>query len=328
MMTIKLFRQLRFSARLLRTVIFSFFILTSILSGTASFAEDDNIPRLALPDILNLILTKPENEPTREITVEHNGNRLIVSSSKAPTWKVEFAVGSGAPGGGTATAVHIPADDSRSIVEPQPYQGCCSGLGLDNIEWRWRPWGGTRGTRGSAGYTSTVTQFEIIKNTPQKLVFRLRGEWEGISYFDRTTTVTPDGFTTSVSAEYAGTPGQDSMWWIMSLFRPDKMDGDNVMVSDDDTSPVRLDYTPSTYRPLPSNISLPYNFHFPLTASGINPIRLKVMHMAEHQGNPYGYEFFDQGTHAGNYYLVYPRWVGVFQNTTYNFEWNWRFTPE
>jgi hypothetical protein len=321
-------KEVPFWARLLKIAVCLSFLLTSTLAANVSFAEDDDILMLVVPALVKARQSRPKPNPAGEITVEQQGTRLIVSSSKAPTWKVEFAVGSGAPGGGTAVAVHIPADDSRSIVEPRPFKGCCSGLGLDNIEWRWRPWGGFAGTRGSAAYTSNVSQFEIIQNTSQKLVFRIQGDWEGISYFDRTTTVTPDGFTTSLRADYAGTPGQDSMWWIMALFHPDKINGDKVMVSDDDTSPVRLHYTPGAYRPLPPNIRLPYNFHFPLTASGLNPIKFRLTHMAEGQGNPNGYEFFDQGHEVGNYYLVYPRWLGSFQNITYNFEWNWRFTPE
>ena len=275
MTTMNLLRPMRFSAKLCGVVVFSCFLLTTVFLGNARCAKDDDIFMLVLPAIINANKPKPE-----KIELEKVGDRLFISSNKAPTWKVEFAVGSGAPGGGTAVAVHIPSNDARSLVEPQPHQTCCSGLGLDNIEWRWRPWGSSNGTRGSAGYTSTVNQFQIIKNTPQEVVFRLQGSWKGISHFDRTTTVTPDGFTTSVSATYAGTPGQDSMWWVISLFRPDKMDGDHVMVSDGDSSSVRLKYTPGAYRPLPSNISLPYNFHFPLTATGIDPIKLKVIHLA------------------------------------------------
>lgn len=301
-------------------IILSLLHLSFLFLPTPSCAADDDILSLALPAIV------AANQQGR-IIVKQGSNTLTVTSTKAPTWKVIFAIGSGAPGGGTAIAAHIPASDSRSIVEPEPNKGCCSGLGLDNLEWRWRPWGGTNGTRGSAGYTSTVTHFEIIESTSTKLVFRLLGKWDGISHFVRITTVTPDGFTTSVIADYAGTPGQDSMWWILSLFRPDKMDGDNVTVSDDDTSPVRLSYT-SGYHPLPSGISLPYNFHFPLTTTGADEIRLKVMQMAGNDGNPYGYEFFDQGDLAGDYYLVYPRWIGSLANITYNFKWNWRFTPE
>lgn len=314
---------MRFSDRTLGTVILACLLLTTVLLGNAPCAEDDDIFMLVLPAIINA-----NKLGSGEIELEQVGDRLFISSSKAPTWKVEFAVGSGAPGGGTAIAVHIPSTDSRSIVEPQPYQICCSGLGLDTLEWRWRPWGGTAGTRGSAGHSSSVTQFEIIKNTAQKIVFRLQGSWDGISHFERTTTVTPDGFTTFVSAKYAGTREKDSMWWVISLFRPDKMDADHVMVSDNDSSPVPLNYTPNAYRPLPPNISLPYTFHFPLTTTGIDPIKLKVVHLAEGVGNPYGYELFDVGGSKGNYNLVYPRWIGSFENITYHFEWNWRFTPE
>lgn len=304
----------------------SIFIILSLVHSlflffpTPSCIADDDILSLVLPAIV-----AANQQGT--LSIKQGSNTLTVTSTKAPTWKIIFATGSGAPGGGTAIAVHIPANDSRSIVEPAINQGCCSALGLDNLEWRWRPWGGYSGTRGSVGYSSTVTRFEITESTSTKLVFKLLGSWDGINHFERITTVTPDGFTTSVSATYAGTPGQDSMWWVMSLFRPDKMDGDNVTVSDDDTSQIRLSYSPGSYRPLPSGISLPYNFHFPLTTNEADEIRLKVIYFAENQGNPNGYEFFDQGTHAGNYYLFYPRWIGSFANVTYNFKWNWRFTP-
>lgn len=323
-----------------------FFVMAIVLrggfSGNISFADDSDDLLLLIPSVLNAKPSEPDPKPVpepepepdpapapggpNELSMVRKGDRLIVTSNKAPTWKVTFAIGSGAPGGGTAIAVHVPADDSRSLVEPRPYLNALSGAGLDNIEWRWRPWGGSQGTRGSAAHTSNITEFEIIENTPKRIEFHLEGDWKGISHFNRTTIVTPDGFTTSVRPRYADTPGQDSMWWVMALFHPDKMDGDHVMVSDNDTPPVRLPYSHGAYRPLPPNITLPYNLHFPLTTSS-NTIRLKMRHFAETRGNPHGYEFFDQGTHAGNYYLVYPRWIGSFRNVTYHFEWNWRFTP-
>lgn len=263
------------------------------------------------------------------LTVVDSGDRIVVTSSEPPTWRVEFATGSGSPGGGTAIALYIPSDEDRSIVEPRPDRTCCSGFALDNLEWRWRPWGGTSGTRSDCGTDSTVTSVDVLDSTDHQLAFEVRGSWPGVGSFTRSVTVTPDGYTATVTADYNGTVGEDSMWWVISMFLPHMMDGPNVTISDVDTGPVDLDFTPGAGTPLPSGINLPYDVHFPLTTPSADAIHLTVTRMADDVGSQI-YEFFNQGNDVpavGDYYMFYPRWVGSFEHKTYEFEYSWRFTP-
>jgi len=223
--------------------------------------------------------------------------------------------------------LYLPADSLESIVEPKPFRSCCSAVGLDNLEWRWREFGGSAGTRASMGLNSEVTSFTLLENTPQKVVFTLVGNWPGVTTFLRTTTITPDGFTTSVQAQYSGTTDKDSMWWIISLFHPDKIQANHVTIMDHDTPAVPLHFTSECIRSLPAGITIPYEFEFPLQFPGDTSIRFKVNHFAESRGNPNNYEFWDHTSTLGDNYMFYPRWRGSFQNVTYSFEWSWRFTP-
>ncbi len=285
--------------------------------------DDDDLLLMLAPILATLNRTLPP--AAGELSVEQAGDRLFVSSSKPPTWKVQFAIGAGAPGGGTAVGLHIPAQSS-SMVEERPNRACCSGLGLDNLEWRWREFGGTQGTRSSIGYASSVTTFSILENTPQQLVFMLEGSWPGVSYFKRTTTVTVDGYNTVVEADYSGITNKDSMWWISALFHADKLDGDNVTIQDADSGPHPLPYTNGGTK-VPQDIWLPYRINYPLQGTS-NVAKLTVKHLAEDKGYAYLYEYFNSGPPVGDYHLVFPRWRGRFENTRYLFEWEWRFTPE
>jgi hypothetical protein len=284
-------------------------------------ADGENLLLLTLPTILH------KSDIQDQLSAVRNGNTLIVRSTKYPSWRVDFAIGSGAPGGGLAIGLYIPADSLESIVEPKPFRSCCSAVGLDNLEWRWREFGGSAGTRASLGLNSEVTSFTLVENTPQRIVFTLAGNWLGVSNFLRTTTITLDGFTTSVQALYSGTTGKDSMWWIISLFHPDKIQANRVTVMDEDTPAVPLNFTSECIRPLPTGITIPYEFEFPLQLPKDTSIRLEVIHLAEPYGNPNNYEFWDQASALGDNYMFYPRWRGSFQNVVYPFEWSWRFTP-
>lgn len=262
------------------------------------------------------------------LTMQETEDRIVVTSSMPPTWRLEFAVGSGSPGGGTAIALHVPAGDSESVVQPLPDQTCCSGFALDNLEWRWRPWGSTSGTRSDCGTDSTVTSLDIIESGPQRLEFEVAGHWPGVQSFTRRVVVTPEGFEVHVDATYSGTADEDSMWWVISMFHPDKMDGPNVTISDGDTGPVPLGFTPGSGTPLPSGITLPYQVHFPLTHGAADAIHLTVTQMADDQGNQI-YEFFNQGNDVpavGDYYMFYPRWAGSFEHKIYQFEYSWQLS--
>ncbi len=283
--------------------------------------NENNFLTLVLPAIFHKAVAPGE------LSVVRNGDILTVRSNKSPSWKVDFAIGSGAPGGGLATGLYVPADSPESIVEDRPFRSCCSAVGLDNLEWRWREFGGSAGTRASLGLNAQVTGFTILENSPQKVVFSMIGSWNGVSDFLRTTTITPDGFTTTVRAAYAGTTGKDSMWWIISLFRPDRIYTDQVTVMDHDTPPVPLSFTPGSIRSLPTGITLPYRFEFPLKFSQQTSIFLDVINLAEPYGNPDNYEYWDKDSMLGGNYMFYPRWQGSFQNITYTFTWKWRFTP-
>jgi len=267
----------------------------------------------------------PDEGPAPTLTLTHNGDELEVISTKPPTWRVVFAVGGGSPGGGTATTLNVP-HDSGSLVQSRPNQTCCSAYGLDNLEWRWREFGGTQGTRSAVGLSSNVTQFSIVEQTDRHAVFSIEGNWPGVSQFSRETTITLDGYTTRVQATYSGTTGKDSMWWIISLFYPDKIVASQATVSDDTTNPQELRFT-NGCTGLPAGIQLPCHFHFPVTTLDGHQIRMTVSELADNQGgNPNNYEFWDQGDPVGNYHMFYPRWVGIFEHATYNFSWSWRFT--
>lgn len=260
------------------------------------------------------------------ISWQQQGNLLTVSSTKAPTWKLDFAIGSGAPGGGTATGLYIPASSSRSVVEGAPFRNCCSGLGLDNLEWRWRPFGSGNGTRSALGHSSNITGFRYLTRTNTKLEFELTGSWDGVSRFKRRTTVTPDGYSTSLSAAYSGTTGQDSMWWLIAMFHDSELISDAVTIQDRDTAPIRLGKTVAG-TPLPSSISYPYTINYPLTGRN-HAVSLTMTTLADGGGGGRFYEFFDHGNpHGipiGPYYVIYPRWTSVLANRTYDFRYSWK----
>jgi len=260
------------------------------------------------------------------LTYSLEGDILHVYSSKSPTWRIDFAIGSGAPGGGLAIGVYIPAENEKSIVESRPFAACCSAVGLDNLEWRWREYGGGAGTRASMGLFSEVSDFTVVEATAERIIFTLSGTWLGVSAFQRVTTITPDGFTTMVLADYSGATGKDSMWWIISLFHPEAINAEEVTVEDRDTKETPLPFTPGCIMPLPAGITLPYQFNFPLQDPASATLHLLVTHLGEQFGDPNNYEFWDQTASLANNYMFYPRWRGSFQNTTYMFEWSWRFT--
>ncbi len=270
----------------------------------------------------------PDDEA--ELTVVRNGDRLIVSSNAIPTWRVVFEIGSGAPGGGTATSLYIPASSTESVVENRPYMNCCSGLGLDNLEWRWRPFGSGSGTRAALGTSSVVDSFRINSQTSRTLEFTVRGRWDGVSSFERRNSINVKGYTGAISATYSGTTGRDSMWWLIAMFNEKDLKSKNVTIEDANTSPFLLRKT-TVGTPLPSSISFPYKINYPLRSG--HGVTLTMTRLADTaSGNPRFYEFFDSGflhgtsVNLGPYFVVYPRWTGVHQNKTYNFNYKWKFT--
>ncbi len=262
------------------------------------------------------------------ISYEQRGDRLFVSSTKAPTWKVEFAIGSGAPGGGTAIGLYVPATSSNSVVERAPFRNCCSGLGLDNLEWRHRPFGGGSGTRAALGYTAQVGSVRYLERSNRRLVFELTGSWTGVSRFTRRTTVTPDGFSTALSAAYSGTTGMDSMWWLIAMFHDRSLDSGRVTIQDGDTGPVTLRKT-TVGTPLPSGISMPYTINYPLAGKN-HTVSMTMNTLADGSGAGRFYEYFDRGNvhniPIGPYYLIYPRWTSVFARRTYDFRYSWKLS--
>jgi len=260
------------------------------------------------------------------ISWQQQGERLTVSSTRPPTWKLEFAIGSGAPGGGTATGLYIPASSSRSVVEGTPFRNCCSGLGLDNLEWRWRPFGSGNGTRSALGHSSRIGGFRYLTRSNKKLEFEITGSWDGVSRFVRRTTVTPDGYSTALSAAYSGTTGKDSMWWLIAMFHDSELISDRVTIQDRDTAPIGLGKT-SAGTPLPSSISYPYTINYPLSGRN-HTISLTMTTLADGGGGGRFYEYFDRGNpHGipiGPYYVIYPRWTSVFANRTYDFRYSWK----
>lgn len=270
----------------------------------------------------------PSSEAT--LTVTRNGDRLIVSSNAIPTWRVVFEIGSGAPGGGTATSLYMPASSTSSVVENRPYMNCCSGLGLDNLEWRWRPFGSGAGTRAALGTSSVVSSFRINSQTSRTLEFTVRGRWDGVSSFTRRNSINVKGYSSEVNATYSGTTGRDSMWWLIAMFNEKDLKSKNVTIEDSNTSPFLLRKT-TIGTPLPGSISFPYKINYPMR-NGYT-VTMTMTRLADSSsGNPRFYEYFDSGflhgtsVNLGPYYVIYPRWTGVHQNKTYNFNYKWKFT--
>ena len=272
----------------------------------------------------------PTHTPTSNYKLdvyEGTKNRLIIASNMPPTWKVVFAIGGGYPGGGNAIKLYIPSNSNTSVVEGNPGVSCCSGLGLGNLEWRWRPWGGTNGTRASLGLSSSISHYKITERHSDRLTFEMSGKFSGVSNFTRTTTVTPRGFTTNVVAKYAGTTGKDSMWWLPTALNPSRVNGDKISVKNADGSTSRMYYTTPRGSKM-TRLVLPYEFTFPLFHPSNHSIKMKVKKLAEGGGgNPNNYEFFHKDHNRG-VHLFYPRWNGSFGHTNYTFLWEWEFAKD
>lgn len=315
----------------------------------AQFDDDDDLLLLYLPAIL--ADTKQENTQSggnasgggspapvstgpgvpasdARIVVRRDGDRLIVISNAQPTWRLVFELGSGAPGGGTATSLYIPSSSDQSVVENRPYMNCCSGLGLDNLEWRWRPFGSGAGTRAALGTSSIVDSVRINSQTDRKIVFTVKGRWSGVSSFTRKTTVNVSGYSSTIDATYAGTTNMDSMWWLIAMFHDDQLKSNEVTITDSNTAPLLLRKT-TVGTPIPGAISFPYTINYPLK-NGFD-ISMTMNRLADDTGNARFYEYFDRGLLHGNinlgpYYLIYPRWTGRHQNRSYSFVYRWKFS--
>ncbi len=261
------------------------------------------------------------------ITTSQTSDRIMVTSTAPPTWKLEIATtasaSSSSPGGGTAIALHVPAGGG-SLVDPDP-NFCCSAKGLDNLEWRYVPSGTTTGVRSDMARHAEISKLDVLTNTPSMLELRIEGSWPGVSSYVREITVTPDGYSTEMDVTYDGVTGNKSMWWMMSLFHSDKVDGETVRISDIDTSWITLPQEKECVCPVPSEISFPYRISFPLKAPAGQSIVLQVDQFADTSQSSRNYELWPE---EQGYYFFFPRWVSVFQKTTYHFEWSWRFTPQ
>ena len=257
-----------------------------------------------------------------------DGDRLFVTSTEPPTWRIEFAIGDGAPGGGTAIALHIPHDSTTSLVESRPGQQCCSGLGLDNLEWRFQPAGAAIGTRADSGTQSTVESFRWVEQSADRMAFELIGSWPGVRRFTKTVEITPEGYSARVSAEYSGTTGETSTWWILSLFDRDTIDASASTVRDADTASVALPFTTPT-RALPSGIEPPYQVVFPAATPSAS-VELTVSQVADDSSSANFYALRNPDTDPspiGPYYMFYPLWRGTLAATNYTFDYAWRILP-
>jgi len=349
--------ELRSKATLALNMAVSMVIALALVTVSApvraqTFDDDDEMLLLYLPAILAATRggggqtnsggsgggNEPDPEPVStgpgvpasdaKIVVRRSGDRLTVISNAKPTWRVVFELGSGAPGGGTATSLYIPSSSSNSVVENRPYMNCCSGLGLDNLEWRWRPFGSGAGTRAALGTSSIVDSFTINSQTDRKLIFTIKGRFSGVSAFTRRTTVNVQGYSSTIDATYAGTVNQDSMWWLISMFHDDQLKSNEVTISDGNTAPLLLRKT-TVGTPIPGAISFPYTINYPLK-NGFD-VSMTMTRLADSTGNARFYEYFDRGLlhgsiNLGPYYLIYPRWTGRHQNRTYNFVYRWKFS--
>jgi hypothetical protein len=182
--------------------------------------------------------------------------KITVTSSKSPTWKLDFGVGRGddSPvivGGGVAHNLRIPSSSSKSIDGPGK-DSCCNGIGLDNHEWRWKVRGAPeecdgdpgevnvvgKGTRADLAMKTIASRYTLVEQTSKKIVFYISGtvrttltdavrQCAELGYdhtyeyadFRRTTTITPDGFTVEMAMDYDGTVGENSMWWTIAQFK-------------------------------------------------------------------------------------------------------------
>jgi len=180
------------------------------------------------------------------------------------------------------------------------------------------------------------------------------------SDFRRTTTVTPDGYTVDMEVDYRGTEDEDSMWWTIAQLKNAEEPGEfnqgilpSQVTVTDGNKVLPLNYTPHSPRYLGwvcdsgpgcaneypnGQIDIPYTIIFPLNSPSNHDIQFSIDRYAV---NPFGgtpdlYEYWHKdGDGApgsiGDYSVVYPRWSSVwgtgFHETTYEFEWSWRFTP-
>ena len=182
------------------------------------------------------------------------------------------------------------------------------------------------------------------------------------SDFRRTTTITPDGYRVEMEVDYRGTVDQNSMWWTIAQFKNAENPGEfsqgilpSQVTVTNGIKTLPLKYTPHSSRYLgwscdigmpgctseypDGKLNVPYTIVFPLKSPESHKIYFGINTYGD---NPYGgipnlYEFWHKDSEGappeiGNYSVVYPRWNSIwssgFQETTYSFDWNWRFTPK
>jgi len=175
------------------------------------------------------------------------------------------------------------------------------------------------------------------------------------SDFRRTTTITPDGYRVEMEVDYQGTVDQNGMWWTIAQFKNAEEPGEFIqgilpsqVTVTNGAKTLPLYYTPHSARYLGWNgdtdsypngkLEIPYTIIFPLKSPVNHNIRYGIHKYGD---NPYGgipneYEFWHKDgdgapSSIDDYSVVYPRWSSGwssgFKETTYKFDWNWRFTP-
>jgi hypothetical protein len=253
------------------------------------------------------------------LTMVRNNAAIIITSTAPPTWKLAFGIVS-SKGGGSTIGLFRPANSTQNL---SGQTGMNVIYGLDNLEWRYIE--NSRGIRAGIN-TASISNLEILEETPARIVIRITGSWQNITNFVRTITVTPYGFTGEITAPWTGGSKGKSMWWLFTNLRESAMDGNQATVRDADTGPVKLPIKWEGIYSLPSGINLPYTIRFPLIGNTQDGLELTVYEFADKTSHALGYEYSNKWTWSNGYWTYFPRWVSNFRNTTYRFKYQWKLS--
>lgn len=263
-----------------------------------------------------------------QLTLEENAHEIVVTSSTPPTWRAVFATGRQAsnavPGGGTLRALHIPASAPESLVGTEPGKFCCAGWGLDHLEWRYIDQG--KGVRAPIGTSATIESLEISERSSKRIVLELTGRWRNVPQFTRTIEINPTGYRVRLTADWAGPTDKRGMWWLISLFRGDRLDPGGLKIADANTTAVALPVAKEKVASLPEGIEFPYTVTFPLRGAAVSALQLRVNLFGTDQPEARRYELWPE---QDGFVMFYPRFVRApLEQRRYVFDYEWRFTPD
>jgi len=269
------------------------------------------------------------------LVFEKSDDRIVVTSHAGPTWRAVVAVTPEAsvenPGGGVIIALHIPADNPESIVGSVPRHFAFGPLGLDNLEWRYKPKERKWGIRNCMGTGGVIESLAIAESREsEEIVVNLSGHWENVPRFEKQIVFNPNGCKVKVAADWDGPDSHYGMWWIWSQFRGKNMDNQNVRIWDAANDPVPLPVRKENVYRIPEGIDIPYEVAFPLMETPATELRLKINEFGGFTSRGPCYELWPEAvakkaTDPEDTYKVFmPRWIsnGI-EKREYVFEYEW-----